>query len=342
MASPGSYSSTEISDIIATTINSRSGVLADNVTNHTPLLFRLKQKGKVKPASGGDVILQELSYHDANTQTAMFYSGYETINISPNSPISAARYDWKQAVASITISGLEQLQNSGKERMIDLIDSRMEIAEAQLMNLVSAALYSDGTGFAGKQIVGLQAAVADDPTTNTSYGSINQQTWAFWRNFVYDASANSITPGKDTIQGLMNTAAVNLVRNNEAPDLIVSDPTWYQFYLSSLQTIQRVTDEKLAGAGFSSLKYYGAGQSSDVVLGGAVAFDGSSPAGGMPAERMYFLNTNYLFWRPHRDRNFVPIGGERQSTNQDAVVKLIGVAGNMTCSSRRMQGLIKA
>jgi hypothetical protein len=36
------------------------------------------------------------------------------------------------------------------------------------------------------------------------------------------------------------------------------------------------------------------------------------------------LNTKYLMFRPHKDRNFVPIGGERQAVNQDAIVKLIG------------------
>ena len=82
------------------------------MTNHNPILFRLKQKGKVKPFSGGDVILQELSYHDANTMTAQYYSGYETINVQANSPITAARFDIKQAAASVTISGLEMLQNS--------------------------------------------------------------------------------------------------------------------------------------------------------------------------------------------------------------------------------------
>jgi hypothetical protein len=55
---------------------------------------------------------------------------------------------------------------------------------------------------------------------------------------------------------------------------------------------------------------------------------------------MYFLNTKYLRFRPHRDRNFVPIGGDRQSVNQDAIVKLIGWAGNITCSAARQQGVL--
>jgi hypothetical protein len=186
MPFPGSLSSTEISDIVATTIENRSGDVADNTTNNNALLLKLKQRGRIKTASGGDVILQELHYNDANTATAMWYSGYETLNIGQNSPISASRWDWKQAAASITISGLEQLQNGGKEQIIDLLDTRMEVAEAQMANMISAAIYSDGTGFGGKQITGLQAIIADAPATGT-VGSINAATWAFWRNVSFSA-----------------------------------------------------------------------------------------------------------------------------------------------------------
>jgi hypothetical protein len=55
---------------------------------------------------------------------------------------------------------------------------------------------------------------------------------------------------------------------------------------------------------------------------------------------MYLLNTNYIFFRPHKERNFVPIGGERQAINQDAIVKLYGFAGNMTTSNAQLQGLL--
>jgi hypothetical protein len=58
-----------------------------------------------------------------------------------------------------------------------------------------------------------------------------------------------------------------------------------------------------------------------VVLDGGIYSGGDSVNAtwaGSAANRMYFLNTNYLFLRPHADRNFVPIGGERQAVNQDA------------------------
>lgn len=54
------FANTAISDIIATTIESRSGKLADNVLQNNALLFRLKQRGNVRPVSGGSKILNSL------------------------------------------------------------------------------------------------------------------------------------------------------------------------------------------------------------------------------------------------------------------------------------------
>jgi hypothetical protein len=324
-----------LSDIIATTIQSRSGVLADSVTNNNALLYKLRQRGNVKPVSGGNVILQELMYNDPNTMNAGSYSGYDVIDITPNSPISAAQYDLKQYAAAVTISGLEQLQNSGKEQIIDLLEGRIQVAEAQLMNQISAGIYSDGTGNGGKNITGLQAAISTTPATGT-YGGINRATWTFWRNIAFSAVTNggaAVTAAN--IQSYMNRVAVQLVRGTDRPDMIVADNNYYRAYLESLQAIQRVTSEDSAAAGFTSLKYLGAGLNCDVFLDGGIG-------GSIPANTMYFLNTKYIFFRPHRDRNFVPIGGDRQSVNQDALVRLIGWAGNLTTSGAQFQGVLTA
>lgn len=324
-----------LSDIIATTIQSRSGVLADSVTNNNALLYKLRQRGNVKPVSGGNVILQELMYNDPNTMNAGSYSGYDVIDTTPNSPISAAQYDLKQYAAAVTISGLEQLQNSGKEQIIDLLEGRIQVAEAQLMNQISAGIYSDGTGNGGKNITGLQAAISTSPATGT-YGGINRATWSFWRNVAFSAVTNggaAVTAAN--IQSYMNRVAVQLVRGTDRPDMIVADNNYYRAYLESLQAIQRVTSEDSAAAGFTSLKYLGAGLNCDVFLDGGIG-------GAIPTNTMYFINTKYLFFRPHRDRNFVPIGGDRQSVNQDALVRLIGWAGNLTTSGAQFQGVLTA
>src|SRR3990167_4673152 len=127
------FANSSITDVIATTIQNRSGKLADNVSNNNALLRRLKAKGNVRPFGGGNVILEEIMYIDSSQINANSYSGYEIINISPNSPISAAQFSIAQYAGAVTMSGLEMLQNSSKEQIIDLMEGRMKVAEGQLM-----------------------------------------------------------------------------------------------------------------------------------------------------------------------------------------------------------------
>ena len=331
------FANTSISDIIATNIQSRSGELADNVTNNNALLRRLKERGNVKTFSGGNVILQEIMYSDSATSNTSSYSGYEVLNVAQNSPISAAQFSITQYAAAVSISGLEMIQHSGKEAIIDLLDGRMNVAEAQLANRIGSDVYLDGTGNSGKNVTGLAAAVPDAPSTGT-YGGINRANFSFWRSIKYSGTTDGgSATSASNIQGYMDALAVQLIRGTDKPDLIVADNNYYKLYLQSLQSIQRISDSgsSMAGAGFASLKYYGAGMASDVVLDGGI---GSAAT----ANHMWFLNTKYLMFRPHKDRNFVPIGGERQSVNQDAVVKLLGWAGNITSSGPQFCGVLFA
>jgi len=331
------FANSAISDIIATTIQSRSGELADNLTNNNALLKRLKARGNVRPFGGGNVILEEIMYNDSTTNNTNSYSGYELLNIAPNSPISAAQFGITQYAAAVTMSGLEMLQNSSKEQIIDLLDGRMEIAEGQLMNRIASDIYLDGTGNGGKNLTGLASAVADTPTSGT-YGGIDRAQYTFWQNKYYSGVTNGgAAVSAANIQQYMTTLALQLVRGTDKADLIVADNNYFALYVNSLQAIQRISSDGGgdAGSGFATIKFYGGGQSADVVLDGGVGSNAT-------ANHMWFLNTKYISFRPHRDRNFVPIGGERQSVNQDAIVKLIGWAGNMTSRGPQFCGVLKA
>lgn len=323
--------SPNLSEIITTTLRNRSGVLADNVSDNNALLLKMKQRGNVKPFSGGRTIVEELFYQENSTYTR--YSGYDLLDITPSDVITAAEFDIKQVAVSVSMNGLEMIQNSGPQQVIDLLEARIQNAEQSLMNGIAADIYSDGTADGGKQIGGLQLLIAASPSTGT-VGGIDRATWTFWRNQVFDASDNSITLGPTTIQNAMNQTMVLCVRGRDVPDLIVAGNTRYTDYLGSLQNIQRISDDRLAAAGFATLKYYGAGANCDVVLDGGIG-------GNMPATDMYFINTKYLMFRPHTDRNMVPLGDDRYSINQDAMVKIIGWAGNMTTRGPQFCALLK-
>lgn len=336
MAFPGTP--VAISDVIATTIQNRTGQIADNVTSNNALLSRLKQRGNIKTFSGGNTIMQELSF--ASNGNAGWYSGYETLPIAAQDVISAAEYTIKQAACPVTISGLEQLQNAGKEQIIDLLDSRMEVAESSMANLIASGLYSDGTGASGKQIDGLLKQVSTTPTNVV--GGIDRSTWNFWKNQYFRMTTTggaAVTAAN--VQNYFNRMWSSLVRGNDRPDLIMVDNILWSLYMQSLQAIQRFTGTDTAKLGFVSVKYMDA----DVVLDGGMQINwtstgaaGTAPT-AVPATSAYFLNTKYLFYRPHANRNMVPLSpGQRYSVNQDAAVQILAWAGNLTSSGLQFQG----
>ena len=55
---------------------------------------------------------------------------------------------------------------------------------------------------------------------------------------------------------------------------------------------------------------------------------------------MYFLNTDYIYLRTHKDRDMKVIGGDRRAVNQDALYRIIGWAGNLTMSNAALQGVL--
>lgn len=315
---------TDYNDILTTTLESRSGKLADNVSENSALLNRLKNKSKIRPISGGSKILEELEYGEGDMT---WYSGYDTIAYTPKQLFSAAEFSLKLCAVPVAVSGEDILKNSGREQMIDLFEKRVDNAVKTMSNKMAAAVYGDGTESSGKAIGGLALLVADSPSTGT-VGGINRATAGneFWRN-----KSTTLTTAltSDSIRAEMDKMYLSLCRGSDKPDLIVCGNELYSMYEASLMPQQRFVDNKLADAGFQNLKFKGA----DVV------FDGGQN-GRCPENKMYFLNTDYLYLRSHKERNMKVIGGERMAVNQDALYKIIGWAGNMTMSNASLQGVL--
>ncbi len=311
-----------VSDIVATTIEQRSRKLQDNVTKNNALLAYIKDSGGNRPFSGGSQIMEEFSF--AENPNAGWYSGYDLLPVAAADVISAAVFDIRQAAVPVIISGLEQLKNSGREALIDLMEGRVKVAESTMMNLVAAGIYSDGTGAGGKQLIGLDAAVPVNPAVGT-YGGIDRATWTFWRSKTTTAGV-ALTAA--TVQAAMNTMWASLVRGVDRPNLIVMDNAFWSLYMSSLQPQQRFMDPSSANLGFPTIKFMGA----DVVLDGGIG-------GYATTKTAYFLNTKYLYYRPHSARNMVPLSPNRRyAINQDAEVQILAFAGNMTGSGAQFQG----
>lgn len=325
MASPNSV----FTEIVTTTFRNHRKEIADNVSAHNALYRKLAKGRKVRTESGGHTIAIPLEY--AENGTYQRYSGYDTLNVSASDVFTAAEYNWRQVAINVVSSGLELRQNSGPQRIANLAKSRIRNAINTFANNFSEDMYSDGS--ATNQIDGLQKIVADTPTNTV--GGISGNTWTFWKNIVQSAASplqggGAITPSgtAGVMASLMLPLFMDLTRGNDKPNLIVSSDEYFAFYETGLTTQQRYVDSETAQAGFMELSYKGV----------PVIFDGNS---GMPAAHMYFLNTNYLELVVHSEANMT-IMDEAKPYNQDAVVVPILWMGNMTCSNRALQGVVKA
>jgi len=316
MASPNST----FTEIVTTTLREHPSEITDNVSDHNVLLRRMKKRGNIKKIDGGYEIVRPLDY--AENGTYQRFSGFDTLNVAASDVLSAAKYDWTQAAIHVTASGQQLRMNSGGNRIADLAKARLKNAIRTAANYQSIDLYSSGA--LTNQMGGLAHIVTNDGTGTV--GGIVAGTYTFWQNQYYEApSSNAVS--KSNIKGYMNTLWLRCVRGTDKPDLIVSSHDFYSYYWESLQDLQRFASADKAEAGFPELKY----NTADVV------FDSNSNF-STTAEKMYFLNTDYLEMVVHKDADWSQMD-DKMSVNQDAVVIPLLWMGNLVCSNRSLQGV---
>lgn len=328
MASPGqSALFTTFTELVSTTYRNHKREIANNVEGHNALLRYLNAGGRKRFVDGGLSIVCPLDYQ-ANS-TVQRYSGYDTLSVAASDVISAAEFPWRQIAGNVVASGLELRVNSGRSQIINLAKSRMRNLERSLSNQLATDIYSDGT--AANQIGGLQALISDAGTGTV--GGIDSSTFPFWKSIVQSAAAplqggGAITPGATTIESLMLPLWLALTRGTDTPKLIVADTNYFTFYEQSQTSLKRYAPEDSGKGGMVRMKY----KTADVI------FDGS---GIVPANHMYFQNTDFLEWCVHPDADFEMVP-EIRPVHQDAVVMPVLWQGNLTTSARKFQGVLKA
>lgn len=325
MASPGQSSLfTTFTELVSTTYRNHSKEITDNVSQHNALFRRLTSKGRIRMEDGGLSIVQPLDY--AENGTYQRYSGFDVLNVQASDVLSAAEFPWRQVAVNVAASGLEIRTNSGENRIINFVKSKIKNAQRSMANGLSADLYSTGT--ASNQINGLQALISDLGTGTV--GGINSSTFTFWKNQIQDASDSSVTVSATTIENsMMLPLWLKTTRGNDTPDLIVMDSVYYTYFENSQTSLKRYTSAEEAQGGLVSLKY----KTADVVY--------DSTGSGIPASHGYFINTDFLELVVHQDAN-MEIMPELRSVNQDAVVIPILFMGNLVVSNRARQGVMIA
>lgn len=307
-----------VTQLVATTINNYHKQFADNVANSNAVTALLKQGDRLRTVDGGKQISTPLTYAE---ETFAWYTGTDLLSRALKETISEADYAPANAVASVTLDGPTLAKNRGKERILNLLEGKMDNAQVTMNNNITKAVYSDGT--VAKSFAGLKAFVTDNGTGIV--GGIDAGTWAFWKN-QFQSIARATGLQYPALKAGMNALWMKLIRGTEKPDLVLADAEIYSTYESGLQENQRYADAKLGALGFETLKYKTA----------AIVFDGAATGlvGG------YMINTKYMKFEVYSGRNFEALDLPDQTPDMDAVTKHIAFMGCLSLSNRAMQGRI--
>lgn len=300
--------------LLSTTLKKYRKTLVDNIHKSNAVFYYLKQNGKIKEEDGGERIVVPVMY--GKNSTAASYSGYDSLDVTPQTGIDSAEFNWKQYAVSITISGEEERKNSGTSKIIDILEARTKQAQMSLTEQLSTGMFSDGTGNGSKDLTGFEAMVLNSGT----YGGINSATYTWWQAGVSTTSTALTTA--DMRVGF-NTASLG---GKDTPDLVVTTQTLYQTYEGLLTMTSpaipyfpSVGTKKLGDGGFQTLEFKGV----------PVVWDELTPSG-----TMYFLNTDHMNLTVQKDANF-EVSDFVKPENQDARVAQILFMGNLTCDRRK-------
>jgi hypothetical protein len=281
--------------------------LADNIHKAIPLLAWLTIKKRVTE-EGGATIIRSVVY--GSNSTAMFYSSDDVLDTSIQDNFTAAQWQWRQAAASIAVTGRIELQNAGKAQVIDYAKAQIDNALASLKEVIDQKLYASAQS--GANITPLTDIVKASGTV----GEINGTTNAWWDSTV-TASGSFAARGLSDLRTAWDTVSVKMPAGG--PDIIISDQTAYEAYEAVLVPTIRYSDVSMGDLGFSNLKYKEA----------VWTWDPNATSGVV-----YLLNSKALELVQHSSRLFT-ISEWVKPAAQDLKVAQVFWAGELTTNNRR-------
>lgn len=297
-----------VTSLIATTLSTYGKSLGDNIHKAIPALAWLAMKKRVTE-EGGATIVRSVVF--GSNSTAAFYAADDVLDTTIQDNFTASQYQWRQAAASIIVTGRIALQNAGKAQVIDYAKAQIDNALASLKETIDIKLMT-GSSQIGNNITPLGAAINNTGT----YGDINGGTNTWWQSTV-------TTSGSFAARGLsdLRTAwdAVSVRMPAGGPDLILSDQTSYEAYEATLTPTVRYTDVSMGDLGFSNLKYKEAVWTWD-----------PNTASGL----IFGLNSKALELVQHSDRLFT-LSKWVKPLNQDLEGAQVFWAGELTSNNRR-------
>lgn len=347
----------EFDALLTTTLRAMQPRLHDNITRKNKLIAYLRLKGRWRRQDGGERVKIALM-HALNT-TADIYSGFGTLDTTPQDGITSAFYEWAQMAVAITISRKEKRQNSGQSAAISLLRSKEMQARSSISELLNNSLVAGritasanlGQFFAriGRLDSGatgplpLAVLIDSNASRSVSVGNINGNTFSFWQNQATSSTGTTFAAQKQEQNQVYNDCSRGAGGN---PDLMLGDQRTWEQYFNSLQNQERyvITDQRiidvLGGAGEDMLKFRGATFIWDeVVPDTETTHEVVDNVGTLTTGSIFFINSETMEWVVDSQTDFIvtpfitPVG-------QDATVAEILWMGVLGVNNRRKNGVL--
>lgn len=349
-------------------------VLVDNIYNSNILCLKLLKNAEL--LDGGKNIVTPVEYAKLSGSTSGWIADGGNTATASEETYQKATWDWATAYTGLKVPGSEDLVNRGSSQVLSMLKSKLKSAEKTIRDIFGTGLFNAGQVTNG--LVSLNGggtiasgdytsfdngvSIIEDLASDTSVfhfpgnvdntvcgyrrslGGINSDSLNWWNakmgsfelasgDVAVGSATGSITWANlvDTTNGVSNIARA-MTRmygactvDNDQPDLIITTQAIYDAYETSLQANKRFAgSDDIADSGFDSLRFKGA----------SVVVDSHCPAG-----QMYFLNTNYLDFKVHKDRNFAFEDFKRLEGSDNIQARLFWM-GQLTCTNPRMMGCL--
>ena len=295
---------------------------ADNIYDSSSLLTALRMDNSVV-VEGGERITAGLLYAK-NTARGTF-SGYDTVDVTPQDTRNRARFEWANYYVSVSLSQDDEDKVNGPDAVGSLLEESMKEAELSMKDQLATDIF---TGTDADGIVGLASAVN---TTNT-YGAISGTDYTWWVSTINTSShtkANLKTASHASyFWTLLGTAFAACTHGGGQPNLVITTLDIFNVIESiaiAQQTFERFNkrSQALADNGFPTIQYRGVPIVADEFC---------------PAYSCYVLNTKYLNMYVHSRaaRSNFRFTGFKEPTNQLARVGQITWKGQLGITNRRI------
>lgn len=329
--------------LLSTTWMNYREKLYDNIFNANPIFYWMHENSRKRVEDGGERIVIPLEYAMNSTIKSMT-SGYDIIDTTPQDTLTSAYYTWKEVAGSTVIANREMAMNSGKNKIIALLESKATNTEMSMSENLNKMLLAFTSGNGGNDLTPIFQYVQKNPAAVSTVGGIAQGSYAWWRNqYLSGAGVTTYAGHLNQMDNLYNTCSKGGSKNKRKyPDAIFCDQKYYELYAAACRSKGQImlANEPVGNLGFGGLKFRGATLMwdeyfPDVNTTTAVTNPDDYTRTNYGA---IFVNSEFLEFVVCKGQDFV-VGPFIQPENQKVKVSILYLMGELTCSNRRKQGM---